>query len=133
MAPRWRSPYDREILRLAVPALGALIAEPLYVLADTAIVGHLGTRQLAGLAVSGVVLTAAFAIFNFLAYSTTGAVARRLGAGERTDATAIGVDAVWLALGLGVALAVIGVVLAPLVVDAMGASAGARPYAITYL
>ena len=67
MASRWRSPYDREILRLAVPALGALVAEPLYVLVDTAIVGHLGTRQLAGLAVSGIVLTAAFSVFNFLA------------------------------------------------------------------
>ncbi|MFM8305482.1 MAG: MATE family efflux transporter [Actinomycetota bacterium] len=131
--PRLRSPFDREILRLAVPALGALIAEPLYVLADTAIVGHLGTRQLAGLAVAGIVLTAAFALFNFLAYSTTGAVARRLGAGERAGAVAIGVDATWLALGLGVVLAVVGVALAPQVVDLMGASGGARPFAITYL
>ena len=130
---RLRSPYDREILRLAVPALGALIAEPLYVLADTAIVGHLGTRQLAGLAVAGIVLTAAFAIFNFLAYSTTGAVARRLGAGHRAEATSIGVDAGWLALGLGVGLMVLGLLLAPRLVDAMGASAGARPFAITYL
>jgi len=131
--PRLRSPYDREILRLAVPALGALVAEPLYVLADTAIVGHLGTRQLAGVAVAGIVLTAAFALFNFLAYSTTGAVARRLGAGRRTEASAIGVDAAWLALGLGVVVMVAGVVLAPAVVDAMGASDGARPFAITYL
>ena len=77
MALRLRSPYDREILRLAVPALGALVAEPLYVLVDTAIVGHLGTRQLAGLADAGIVLTAAFAVFNFLAYSTTPAVAHR--------------------------------------------------------
>ena len=130
---RLRSPYDREIVRLAVPALGALVAEPLYVLADTAIVGHLGTRQLAGLAVAGIVLTAAFAIFNFLAYSTTGAVARRLGAGRQADATGIGVDAAWLALGLGLALMVVGIVLAPVVVDAMGASSGARDFAITYL
>jgi putative MATE family efflux protein len=130
---RLRSPFDREILRLAVPALGALIAEPLYILVDTAIVGHLGTRQLAGLAVAGIVLTAAFAIFNFLAYSTTGAVARRLGAGRRGEATRIGVDAGWLALGLGVVLAAAGILLAPQVVDAMGASAGARPFAITYL
>lgn len=131
--PRLRSPFDREILRLAVPALGALLAEPVYVLTDTAIVGHLGTRQLAGVAVAGIVLSAAFALFNFLAYSTTGAVARRLGAGRRDDATAIGVDAGWLALGLGFALAVVGVLAAPLVVDAMGASDGARPFAITYL
>lgn len=130
---RRHSPYDREIARLAVPALGALVAEPLYVLADTAIVGHLGTRPLAGVAVAGVVLAAAFAVCNFLAYSTTAVVARRLGAGQRREAAALAVDACWLAAGLGLVLAALGVVLAPTVVDAMGASAGARPYAVTYL
>ena len=133
MASRWRSPYDREILRLAVPALGALIAEPLYVLADTAIVGHLGTRQLAALAVSGIVLTAAFSVFNFLAYSTTAAVARRVGAGRHRAAAEMGTDAYWLALGLGVVLMAAGLLAAPLVVDAMGASARVRPEALTYL
>jgi Na+-driven multidrug efflux pump len=63
---RLRSPHDREILRLAAPALGALAAEPLYVLADTAIVGHLGRPQLAALGLAGVVLSGAFTIFNFL-------------------------------------------------------------------
>ena len=77
-----RGPHDREIVRLAVPALGALAAEPLYLLADTAIVGHLGTNPLAGLAVAGSVLTAAFGVFNFLAYSTTASVARQVGAGQ---------------------------------------------------
>jgi putative MATE family efflux protein len=133
MALRLRSPYDREILRLAVPALGALIAEPLYVLVDTAIVGHLGTRQLAGLAVAGIVLTAAFSVFNFLAYSTTAAVARRIGAGHRRAAAEMGVDGYWLALGLGVVLMGIGLLAAPLVIDAMGASDRVRPYALTYL
>ena len=47
-----RSPYDRQIRLLAIPALGALAAEPLYVLVDTAIVGHLGTTQLAALAIA---------------------------------------------------------------------------------
>src|SRR6476646_2424581 len=126
MAPRLRSPYDREILRLSVPALGALVAEPLYVLADTAIVGHLGTRQLAGLAVSGIVLTAAFAVFNFLASSTTAAAPRRA-------AAEMGTDAYWLALGLGLVLMVAGLLAAPLVVDAMGASDRVHPYALTYL
>ena len=78
-----RSPHDREIVRLAVPAFFALIAEPLYLLADTAIVGHLGTTKFAGFAVAGAVLTAAFGIFNFLAYSTTSAVARQVGADNR--------------------------------------------------
>ena len=71
-----RSPYDREILRLAVPALGALASEPLYVLVDTAIVGHLGTLQLAALAIAATALTSAFAVFNFLTYGTTARVSR---------------------------------------------------------
>ena len=69
-----RSPYDREILRLAVPALGALAAEPLYLLVDTAIVGHLGTLQLAALAIAATALTSAFTVFNFLTYGTTARV-----------------------------------------------------------
>ncbi len=125
--------YDREIARLAVPALGALAAEPLYLLADTAIVGHLGTRPLAGLAVAGSVLTAAFSVFNFLAYSTTAGVARQLGAGHRKDAAESGVDGCWLAVGLGLLLTVLGVVLAPVIVDVMGASTSVTPLAVTYL
>ena len=79
-----RSPYDRQILALAVPALGALAAEPLYVLVDTAIVGHLGTPQLASLAIAAAVLSTAFTVFNFLTYGTTAQVARlHGGAGRR--------------------------------------------------
>ncbi len=133
MIPARRSPHDREILRLAVPAFGALAAEPLYILVDTAIVGHLGTSSLAGLAVAGTVLTATFAIFNFLAYSTTGAVARQIGAGNRRAAAELGVDSLWLATGLGLALTVLGLVLAPVIVDAMGASRAVHPFAVTYL
>jgi putative MATE family efflux protein len=128
-----RSPHDREILRLALPAFGALAAEPLYVLADTAIVGRLGTRPLAGLAIAGTVLTAAFAVFNFLAYSTTSAVARRIGARDRRGAAELGVDGMWLAAALGVLLTLVGILLAPVIVDAMGASARVRPFALSYL
>jgi len=126
-------PHDREILRLALPALGALAAEPLYVLADTAIVGRLGVRPLAGLAVAGIVLTEAFAVFNFLAYSTTAGVARFVGAGDRRRAAELGVDGLWLALGLGTALAVVGLISSSLVINLMGASARVHPYALTYL
>jgi putative MATE family efflux protein len=131
--PARRSPHDREILRLALPAFGALAAEPLYILVDTAIVGHLGTSPLAGLAVAGTVLTATFAIFNFLAYSTTGTVARQIGAGNRRAAAELGVDSLWLATGLGLLLTVLGLALAPVIVDAMGASRAVHPFAVTYL
>jgi len=73
---RSSSPHDREIFRLALPALGSLAAEPLYVLVDTAIVGHLGRTPLGGLAVAGALLTTSFLLFNFLAYGTTASVAR---------------------------------------------------------
>ena len=98
---RLRSRYDREILLLALPALGALAAEPLYVLVDTAIVGHLGTTQLASLAIAATVLATAFTIFNFLTYGTTAQVARLHGAGRDESAAALGSQALWLGLGIG--------------------------------
>ncbi len=128
-----RSIHDREILRLALPALGALAVEPLYVLVDTAIVGHLGTDPLGGLAVAGAVLVAVFNIFNFLAYSTTAAVARRVGADDRRAAAEQGIAGVWLAVALGVVLMVVGLLLAPAIVDLMGASHAVTPPALTYL
>ncbi|MFZ5851105.1 MAG: MATE family efflux transporter, partial [Actinomycetota bacterium] len=131
--PRLRHPQDREILRLAVPALGALVAEPLFVLADSAIVAHLGTPQLAGLGVAGTALTTVVNLCVFLAYGTTAAVARRLGAGDEAGALRQGLDGTWLAAGLGLALLAVGELLTPRVVAAFGTSAAVAPYAETYL
>jgi putative MATE family efflux protein len=125
--------HDREIFRLAIPAFFALAAEPLYVLVDTAIVGHLGTLPLAGLGVAGAVLSIAFGIFNFLAYGTTASVARRIGAGDSRGAAEHGVAGVWLALGLGLSLTIFGLALSGPIVSGMGASAHVAPYARTYL
>src|SRR3979490_2401697 len=101
---RLRSPHDRDILRLAPPALGALAAEPLYVLVDTAIVGHLGRPQLAALGLAGTVLAGAFTVFNFLTYGTTAVVARASGAGEQERAARLAAQALWVSLGIGVGL-----------------------------
>ncbi len=100
-----KSPYDREIARLAVPALGALIAEPLYTLADTAVVGHLGTPHLGGLAVASQVLLGALSLFIFLAYGTTAAVGRLIGAGDHRRAAQQAVQGLWLAAVVGAVLA----------------------------
>jgi len=104
---RLRSPHDREILRLALPALGALAAEPLYVLADTAIVGHLGRPQIAALGLAGTVLSGAFTIFNFLTYGTTAVVARASGAGQHERAARLAAQAFWVSLVIGVALLIV--------------------------
>jgi putative MATE family efflux protein len=114
-------PIDREILRLAIPAVGALIAEPLFLLADSAMVGHLGTVPLAGLGLASAVLQTIIGLMVFLAYSTTPAVARWLGAGDRGRAVSVGIDGLWLALGLGVLLALAGWFTAPALVGVFGA------------
>ncbi|MEV0243589.1 MATE family efflux transporter [Streptomyces sp. NPDC050674] len=128
-----RRQHDREIVALAVPAFGALVAEPLFLMADTAIVGHLGTAQLAGLGVASALLMTAVSVFVFLAYATTAAVARRVGAGDLPAAIRQGMDGIWLALLLGVAVIAVALPTAPQLVDVFGASDAATPYATTYL
>ncbi len=125
--------HDREIVALAVPAFGALVAEPLFVMADSAIVGHLGTAQLAGLGVASALLTTAVSVFVFLAYATTAAVARRVGAGDLPAAIRQGMDGIWLALLLGAAVIAVALPSAPSLVRLFGASDTAAPFAITYL
>ncbi|MFI9601782.1 MATE family efflux transporter [Streptomyces sp. NPDC052043] len=125
--------HDREIVALAVPAFGALVAEPLFVMVDSAIVGHLGTAQLAGLGIASALLTTAVSIFVFLAYATTAAVARRVGAGDIPAAIRQGMDGIWLALLLGAAVIAVVLPTAPALVDLFGASHTAAPYATTYL
>ncbi|WP_371653708.1 MULTISPECIES: MATE family efflux transporter [unclassified Streptomyces] len=128
-----RRRHDREIVSLAVPAFGALVAEPLFVMADSAIVGHLGTPQLAGLGIAAALLTTAVSVFVFLAYATTAAVARRVGAGDLQAAIRQGMDGVWLALLLGAAVIAVVLPAAPWFIDLFGASDTAAPYAVTYL
>jgi putative MATE family efflux protein len=97
----------RRIAGLALPALVVLAAEPLYVLVDTAVVGHLGRVPLAAVAVGGTVMALAVWFGTLMAYGTTGRAARRFGAGDRAAAVQEGVQASWLALGVGVLLALL--------------------------
>ncbi len=124
---------NRDILRLAVPALGALIAEPLFLLVDSALVGHLGVTPLAGLGIASAVLQTIVGLMVFLAYSTTPAVARRFGAGDPSRAVSVGIDGMWLALGLGAALALGGYLATPLLVGLFGADAAVAEQAEIYL
>ncbi|WP_406183653.1 MATE family efflux transporter [Streptomyces sp. NBC_01006] len=135
LAPLKAAPgrHDREILALAVPAFGALVAEPLFVMADSAIVGHLGTPQLAGLGIAAALLTTAVSVFVFLAYATTAAVSRRVGAGDLRAAIRQGTDGIWLALLIGAAVVAVLLPTAPWLVSLFGASDTVAPYAVTYL
>ncbi|MGI5356256.1 MATE family efflux transporter [Streptomyces sp. CA-252508] len=128
-----RRRHDREIFALAVPAFGALVAEPLFVMVDSAIVGHLGTPQLAGLGIAAALLATGVSAFVFLAYATTAAVARRVGAGDLPSAIRQGMDGIWLALLLGLAVIAVTLPTAPWLVEVFGASDTAAPYATTYL
>jgi putative MATE family efflux protein len=124
---------DRQILTLALPALGALVAEPIFVLVDSAVVGHLGTDELAGLSVASTLLLTVVGLCVFLAYATTASVARRLGAGQRTQALQSGVDGMWLAAGLGVVLGAALWLVAPWAISTMGADGAVAEQATIYL
>jgi putative MATE family efflux protein len=128
-----RSPQDAEILRLAVPAFGALVAEPLFLLADSAIVGRIGTVPLGGLGVASQALTTLVGISIFLAYGTTAAVARQLGAGNERAAIAQGIDGLWLAAIIGAVVLAAGWPLAPAIAGAFGGSAAVTAQAAIYL
>jgi putative MATE family efflux protein len=127
------SEQDKEILRLAVPAFGALVAEPLFLLADSAIVGRIGTIPLGGLGVASQALTTLVSISIFLAYGTTAAVARQLGAGRREDAIRQGIDGLWLAVGIGLGVIALAWPLSPEIVRVFGASPAVSNGAATYL
>lgn len=123
----------KQVLGLALPALGALIAEPVFVLIDSAVVGRLGANELAGLALASAVLMTAVGLNIYLAYATTAAVARHIGAGNRKAALSLGVGGLWLALGLGIVLAVAGWLSADWLMAALNADSNIAPHALSYL
>ncbi|HET6505039.1 MAG TPA: MATE family efflux transporter [Amycolatopsis sp.] len=123
----------KRVFELAVPALGVLAAEPLYVLVDTAVVGHLGALPLAGLALGGVVLSQVSTQLTFLSYGTTARTARLYGAGRRADAVSEGVQATWLAITIGLVLLVAGQALAEPVARALSGSDAVAAAATSWL
>jgi putative MATE family efflux protein len=128
-----RSSQDAEILRLAVPAFGALVAEPLFLLADSAIVGRIGTVPLGGLGVASQAISTIVGIAIFLAYGTTAAVARQLGAGNQRAAIRQGIDGLWLAAVIGAVVLAAGWPLSPAIAGAFGGSAAVTAQAAIYL
>ncbi|WP_202388328.1 MATE family efflux transporter [Nocardioides flavescens] len=129
---RWTE-HDREIRRLGVPAFLALVAEPVFLLSDAAVVGHLGTPELAAQGIAAVVMQTVVGLCVFLAYGTTASVARRIGAGDTRGALAQGVDGVWLAVLIGLVATVAGVVLSGWLVGLFGVGAEVGDLATTYL
>ncbi len=118
---------------MALPALGTLAAEPLYRLVDTAIVGRLGTTELAGVAIAVAVLSLVIAGSNFLAYGTTERVARRLGAGENSAAAGVGLQAMWLGIIVGAISVPLLIGLAEPLAAILGADGEVLDVAVTYL
>ena len=105
-------PPPRALLSLAASAFIVLAAEPLYLLVDTAVVGHLGTRPLAGLGVGAALMALLTVLGTFVEYGTTSRAARWYGAGRRDAAIAEGVQASWLAGGIGLVVVAAGEIFA---------------------
>ncbi|MFI5429741.1 MATE family efflux transporter [Aeromicrobium sp. UC242_57] len=128
-----QSPFDRQILAVAVPAFFALITEPLMLLADTAIIGHLGTPELGGLAAASVVLSTVVGLCVFLAYGSTASVARHHGAGDSRGAYALAISSLWLATGLGILLGLLLAVSSGSLAQALSSSTPVAGFARDYL
>ena len=128
-----RHPDDRSILLLVFPALGALAADPLYSLVDTALVGNLGTSELGAVALGTTAFTASFWLFSFLAYGVTPKVARALGEGDERSAASTAIQAIFIALIAGVMLAVLGSIFAGPIVTALGGEGETAQLATGYL
>ena len=124
---------DRRILAISVPALGSLLVEPIYVLTDTAVVGRLGTAPLGGLALASTVLNTLVWVFNFLSYGTTVRVAVRRGRGDLAGGAADALQALWLALGIGLAVAVVIGLTASSLIELLGDDPAVVDQGITYL
>lgn len=123
---------NRRVLALALPAFAALVAQPLFLLADTAIVARLGTEPLAGLGAGATVTSTLVGLMVFLAYGSTAVVARNLGAGLRTRALELGVQAMWLAVGLGVVLGVLTWLASPWLLTWLGTTGEVHTQALSY-
>jgi putative MATE family efflux protein len=133
MLTRRLTATDREMFTLAIPALGALIAEPLYVLTDTAIVGNIGTAELGGLGLAAQVIGTVLSVSLFLAYGTTAAVSRLLGAGRDRDAANQAVQGLWIAAVAGVVFAAVCFILAPQLLRILQASEDVEKFGVRYL
>lgn len=123
----------RTILGLAIPALGALIVEPLLLLIDSVMIGSLGTAPLAGLSLASTILVTLVGVFVFLAYATTAQTAQAVGAGRPREGIKAGIEAMWLAAGIGIVTVTLLLIGAPLIVEWMGADATVFPQAVAYL
>ncbi|WP_432560253.1 MATE family efflux transporter [Granulicoccus sp. GXG6511] len=125
--------HRREVLALAIPAFATLVSEPLLLMADSAIIGHLGTTQLAGLGIAGNIIGVLAGLCIFLAYGTTATVARRLGAGDRPGALTGGIDGIILGALIGLGITVLLQVLHGPVIGLYGPTPEVAAQAAMYL
>ena len=123
----------RQILALAIPTLGATIAQPLFLTIDSAMVGHLGAEKIAGMSLAMIIINTVYGMSIFLAYSTTAETAQAMGAGNERRARELGVHAMWLAAIIGVSLALLLAICGIPLLHALGAAPEIMPYAQSFL
>lgn len=125
-------PIAKQLALLAIPTFGQLIAEPAFILIDTAIVGHVGDAALAGLSLGSTVILTAVGLCIFLAYATTSQVAHFFGAGRRREGLQAGMDSLWLSLGIGVVLSAVLFIFAEPICYALGGRGETLDQALLY-
>ncbi|MDO5746648.1 MAG: MATE family efflux transporter [Actinomycetaceae bacterium] len=124
---------DRQIFALALPVLGTLIAEPLLTMADSAMIGHVGTAELGGLGTGSAILNFVVGMCIFVQYTTTSVAGKRLGMGDRAGAIGCGIQGMWMAASIGVVLSIAVWYFAPSLTRIMGAKGDVAQQSIIYL
>jgi putative MATE family efflux protein len=126
-------PTNNRILRLSLSALVVLIAEPLYLMLDLAVVGRLGGTDLAALGVGVLVLGVVSTQLTFLSYGTTARAAQKFGSGDRAGAVFEGMQATWIALGVGGAIVAVVQLGAPWILSALTGGGSVAQEATSWL
>ena len=100
----------KQLAAIAIPTLGQLIAEPIFILADTAFVGTISDTALAGLSIGSTIILTSVGLCLFLAYSTTSRVSILMGSGRTREGLKAGTSGMWLAtlIGAVLTLAIVG-------------------------
>lgn len=95
---------DKEILRLAIPAIVSNITVPLLSLVDVAIVGHLGKASYIGaIAVGSMIFNTVYWLFGFLRMGTSGMTAQAFGAKDKCEEISLMLRSLLVAFAIGFA------------------------------
>jgi putative MATE family efflux protein len=113
---------DKAIFMLSIPMILEMSMESLFAVVDAFYVSRLGVDALATVSLTESVLTLVYSLAIGLSMGATAMVARRVGEGDVPAAAKAGVQAIYLAIGISIAISSVGLFFSENILGLMGAS-----------